>query len=468
MGSNDVIFVFGLGVSGVGVCRFLKSQKIPFFCTDDNQSKALEFPDEFISDWINFDFKERNISDVVISPGIAIKFPVPHGIVTKALESGINVISDLELLHRFESNKMFIGITGSNGKSTTTSLLGYVLRKLGKKVSIVGNIGKSPFDPDAFGADVYVIEISSYQLESTHFNFDVGVLLNISEDHLIRHGGMDGYIEIKSKILKNKSGIRILGVDDIHTQMLHQTLQSSGDGSCVSISCATDARSGYCIANEKLLHNSEIVCEFPRFDNLLGRHNIQNILAVIAVCRAIGGVDVRDVIESIKSFKALEHRIEFVAEIAGVKFYNDSKATNIDSTQKALEALNDRHIYLIAGGRAKEKGIEVLLPLPCFGCVKEVFLVGECAGEFASKIIEHNSGIPSNSNKRVKYVIAGTMAKAALLAFSAARKCLASRSVVLLSPMCASFDQFRNFEDRGSAFKAAANSIMITEGSTQE
>jgi UDP-N-acetylmuramoylalanine--D-glutamate ligase len=433
------IFVFGVGVSGKGVIKYCIENKIPVFVSDDNIKNTVSITSDavVVRDVKNFDYSQ--ISFCVISPGVPLNTDFP--LYLRSI--GVKMISDLELYKMVNKNVFIIGITGSNGKSTTASLLAFILKNLGVKAFLAGNIGISPFDESSKGMEVAVFEVSSYQLETTDFIFDVGLLLNITADHLERHGGMQGYALIKSKILKN-SKFGVLGFDTSESAKLKEV---SPD--ITLFSCQEFLKTGYSLLKGKLYKNGVLLKNNIKFENLRGEHNACNILACIIIAMEKFGFSLDDILREVATFKGLEHRIEFVREIDGVTFVNDSKATNADSCLTAIKTFQGKKVFLIAGGKAKEEGIETILNAPDFmKCVKEIFLIGEASGIFANRIIRHNKDFPS---KVYKFTICGTLEKATKISFASAKK--QSKSVVLLSPLCASFDQFKNFEERGQVFK---------------
>ena len=421
------ILIFGAGVSGLGVLNFCQKKGINCLVYDDNPAKTgIKLED------INF----TQFEGLVLSPGIKLS----HPLVLKARESGLRVISDLEVFKMFAPSSLkIIGITGSNGKSTTSSLVYHILKEAGKKAFLGGNIGISPLAEQAFNSEFCVLEVSSYQLEITDFIFDASVILNITPDHLEHHAGMEGYIKAKARILRGK-GFRLVSADC-------PNLEAFQNGATL-FSVHKKLEQGFYIKQNKLFKNGVEIHALPAFPNLKGEHNLENILAAIIICHEFCGLSIEEIITAISSFKPLPHRIELVAEKQGVTFINDSKATNASSTKTALKALGKRPVFLIAGGRAKEEGIEALIGQPEFSMVKEVVLIGEASGDFTKKIIAFNREFPE---KQINYFIAGTLERAVKLAFTSAKK--VKNATVLLSPLCASFDQFKNFEERGEVFK---------------
>ncbi len=412
------ILIFGLGVSGCGVREFCKQRRIEYSIYDDNPTKC------------EGDTDDLSVFDLaVISPGIVLSHPFYLAL----KESGLEVISDIELFKRFAPPSLkIIGITGSNGKSTTASLVYHVLKTVGKNVFLAGNIGQTPLVKECFEAEYCILEVSSFQLESINFMFDAGAVLNISSNHNKEHGGIENYIKAKMRILRG-DGFRI-----------------APDG----FSVREILPKGYSSVNQKFYINGKLVANLPIFTNLNGEHNLKNIVVALAICIDFVGISFNDAINSILTFKGLPHRIEFVKEVEGVKFVNDSKSTSVDATLSAINTFSGYNIFLIAGGRAKEEGIEAILEKPEFKNIKEVFLIGEASGRFAKSIIEHNKKF---ANAGVKYAIAGTLERAVMLAFKSAIK--VKKGVVLLSPIASSLDQFKNFEERGEWFKKYVNNL---------
>jgi UDP-N-acetylmuramoylalanine--D-glutamate ligase len=424
------LFIFGFGVTGKGVLKFCQERGIKAFIYDDRKENV---PSEFFTDYTNFDF--TLVDFVILTPGISLS----HELILKAKSVGIETISDLELFKKFAPQGLkIIGITGSNGKSTTVSLLTHILKNLGKKVFLSGNIGISPLTTEAFESEYCVMEVSSYQLEITDFTFDASAILNITPDHIEHHGSFENYKNAKAKILQN-SPFSLTSAD---------CQEASGVNSTTQFSVKKILQNGFSLVKNKFYENGVLVAPIPEFENLKGEHNLENILCCLAITFKFCNLELSSILTAIQSFKGLPHRIEFVSEVEGVKFINDSKATNANSTLTALKTFQKNNVFLIAGGRQKEEGIEALLELKEFNCVQEVLLIGEASGNFAKQIIEHNKKFP---DRYLRYSIAGTLEKAVHSAFISAKK--GKNNVVLLSPLCASFDQFKNFEERGVSFK---------------
>lgn len=432
------VFIFGAGISGSAAYQFCLEHGIEVSIFDENTENLNSFdPKSVVRDWCNFDFKTCNF--LILSPGILLSNPV----VLKAKDACIPVISDLELYKILAPKSVkIIGISGSNGKSTTVSLLFHILKLVGKNVVLTGNIGISPLSKEAMLAEICIMEVSSFQLESTNFQFDASAMLNITPDHLLYHNGMENYIRAKEKLLLN-SKFPVICIDSVETKKIYKKLPN-----LLPVSVKEVLKVGYSIFNNILYYNGKILTENVVFENLSGEHNLENILVCIVLCLEFCHISLEKILEGVGSFKGLPHRIEFIRILSGVKFINDSKATNAGSCLVALKTIKEKKVFLIAGGRAKEEGIEVLLQTPEFRKVKEVLLIGESSGDFANKIIAYNKRF---FERKINYVICGTLEKAVKTAFLSARK--NENSVVLFSPLCASFDQFKNYEERGEFFR---------------
>jgi UDP-N-acetylmuramoylalanine--D-glutamate ligase len=365
---------------------------------------------------------------------------------------GVPVIGDMELFARAvnalspHERPRIVGVTGTNGKSTTTALIGHILRSAGKDVRVGGNIGVGVLDLERLHAGaIYVLELSSYQLDLVEsLKCDVAVLLNISPDHLSRHGGMEGYVQAKRRIFRNQGAAdtAVLGVDDLRTQVMCTQLSAEGARRVVPVSSEFGLGRGISVLDGYLIDSSggraldlEDMRSAP---GLPGRHNHQNAAAAYAACRALG-LEPADILSGLMSYPGLPHRLELVVEVDGVRFINDSKATNAQAAEQALRAYPNA--YWIVGGRPKEEGIDDLEPL--FGVVKKAYLIGESTEAFARVL----SG-------KMEAVKCRQLEVAIETAFRDARASGDASPIILFSPACASFDQFRDFEHRGDVFKS--------------
>lgn len=446
------VAVFGLGLSGLSSAKALKAAGGEVIAWDDDEEKRIAAEKEGIT---LLDFTATGLTQcaaLVLAPGIPLHFPQPHPAAQRASEAGIEILGDLEILHRSEHGRQTIGITGTNGKSTTTALISHILKEAGVDVMTGGNIGKPVLEQNLPKADgVIALEISSYQMDlCPTFRPSISVLLNISPDHLDRHGGIDGYAAAKEKIFEG-SGVAVCSVDDSHSAGALDKVQKAGLRKAVPISVKKEV-SGGVYAKDGILFDTtgEQAMEIPGISSIAslpGLHNQQNICAAYAVCRQLG-VAPQEIIDFAKTYPGLPHRQQMVRVINGVAYINDSKATNGDSAARAVSCYNN--IYLIAGGQAKEGGLSALEPY--HEKIRHVFLIGDAMEDFAkwckNTAIEHTRSISLD-----------------VAVLEAHRTAQANRGqpggagTVLLSPACASWDQFKNFEHRGDVFTTLVNSL---------
>lgn len=443
------IAVFGLGRSGLTAARALKAGGALPVLWDDSVSSRMQaeaegfaVEDLTTADWSGF-------AALVLSPGAPLTHPKPHWTVEKAKAAGVEVIGDIELFARALAalpegeRPRVVAITGTNGKSTTTALIGWVLKQAGLTVHVGGNIGIGVLALPAPTKDaVYVIEVSSYQLDlTTRFAPDVAILTNISPDHLDRHGGMEGYVAAKKRIFAHAAAA-IVGVDDSWGEAVASEIIGNGRY-LITVTSNTAEQPAASIGEQTIVYGpGQVRLAYGAIDltearSLPGQHNAQNAACAYAAARALG-VSPTDTVEGLLTFPGLAHRMETVGQLGKVRFVNDSKATNADAARQAL-ASYDRSFW-IAGGRAKAGGIDDLEDL--FPRVVEAFLIGEAAGPFAARLGE------------TPHRISGDMATAVQQAYDAAAA-TGRDEVVLLSPAAASFDQYPDFEARGEAFRAA-------------
>jgi len=370
---------------------------------------------------------------IIPSPGVPADVPL----LQSARAKGITVWSEIELAYRFLKGKL-IGITGSNGKTTTTSLVEHILRSAGFSTILAGNIGTPLIGCVEASRDdlVTVVELSSFQLELIEtFHPNVGVFLNLTPDHLDRHGTLKAYGAAKARLFENQTAedFAVLNADDpattpyapLRPQLLwFSRKQRVADGAFVRGEEIVFRRAGF---EEPVMKRGDIP--------LAGAHNLENVLAAVAATR-IAGADAAAIAKGVRSFAGVEHRLEFVAEIGGVRYYNDSKATNVDATLKALEAFPGR-ILVILGGKDKGSDYTALQK-----ALREKAILALLIGAAAEKIEKEIAG-------SVAIERAGNLERAVEIASHAAQP----GDVVLLAPACASFDQFQNYEHRGRAFK---------------
>jgi len=444
--------VFGLGRTGYACIAALEQGGAKVWAWDDNEAavekgRADGLP---IVDLRQADFSQ--LDSYVLSPGVPLTHPVPHWSVDKAHGAGVEIIGDTEIFVReiAGTGAKIVAITGTNGKSTTTALIDHVLSVGGLDAQVGGNIGTAVFllDPPT-NEKVYVLEFSSYQLDLTpSLQADVAVLLNLSPDHLDRHGTMENYAGVKAGIFagQGKSDVAIVGVDDHWCADIAAALP---DENKILFSVERSLDQGVS-APEGILRDGSTSIDLGQMRSLKGKHNWQNACAAYCVGKAMGLEN--DIIErAMHSFGGLVHRMEEIGRIDDVLFINDSKGTNVDAAAKALATFET--IYWIAGGRSKQGGIVELEPY--FDQVKRAYLIGEAADDFAATL-----------DGKVPFEMCGKLETAVR---SATRDSLENQedAVVLLSPACASFDQYSGFEARGDDFRqivASLEGIELNKG----
>jgi UDP-N-acetylmuramoylalanine--D-glutamate ligase len=438
------VAVLGLARSGRAAARSLVAGGAGVLAWDDNAGVREAVAGEIaLADLSAIDW--RDIAALVLSPGIPHSFPAPHPAVLRARAAGVDIIGDIELLGRAQPAAHYIGITGTNGKSTTTALVGHILAAAGQRVEVGGNLGTPALTLAPLGADgTYVLEASSFQLELiASLACDIAVLLNVTPDHLDRHGGMAGYIAAKRRIFAHQKpgATAVVGIDDAICRDIAAELRRAGPARIVPISASGPAPGGVYSEAGWLIDAMDgqplRVLDLATAERLPGAHNWQNAAAAYAVARA-AGIAPATAAQAIRTFPGLAHRQELVATIGGVRFVNDSKATNADAAEKALACY--QAIYWIAGGLPKAGGIASLVPY--FGRLRHAYLIGTATEEFAATL---GSSVPFSRS--------GDLAAALAAAAAAARRDGVPGAVVLLSPACASYDLFANFEARGDAFR---------------
>ncbi|MDQ4060424.1 MAG: UDP-N-acetylmuramoyl-L-alanine--D-glutamate ligase [Pseudomonadota bacterium] len=445
------VAVVGLGGSGLATAKALVAGGARVVCDDDGPARrdealaqGLPAADLQAADWSAFDA-------LLLSPGVPLTHPAPHWSVRRAEQHGIETIGDMEVFARERQARAprapFIAITGTNGKSTTTALIAHLLRVAGRRVALGGNIGTpvlalDPPEPGLF----HVLELSSYQIDlAPSLAPSVGVLLNVTEDHLDRHGTMENYAAIKARLVA-AAETAVIGVDDGFSLATADRLERDGRR-VIRVSAGRPLADGvfYETGALRLASNGAQLAAVPLdgIPSLRGLHNAQNAAAAFAAVHALG-VEPRIIAEGLRGFPGLAHRMEEVGRLGRVIFVNDSKATNADAAAKALASFDD--IYWIAGGRPKTGGIESLEPF--FPKIRRAYLIGEAAEAFAATL-----------EGRADFTVSRDLATAVREAARDAASCADAQPVVLLSPACASFDQFKNFEVRGDAFRVLVRAL---------
>jgi UDP-N-acetylmuramoylalanine--D-glutamate ligase len=451
------VAVFGLGRTGLSAAQALTAGGARVLAWDDDAKNraAAEAAGTPVSDINARDW--RDFSALVLSPGVPLTHPKPHRVVELAQAVGVPIVGDVELFARAVNalsptvRPKVIGITGTNGKSTTSALIAHILTACGKDARLGGNIGRAVLDlPPIHAGAYYVLELSSYQLDLTRsLRCDVAVWLNLSPDHLDRHGDMKGYLTAKKRILMNQGAQdwAVIGADDPYCARVCTELTAAGGRQVAAISSGQALANGVCVVGgrvyDALSGRAQAAMDQDQAPALPGRHNGQNLAAAYAAARVLG-LAPRAIADAIASFPGLEHRLERAGTVKGVRFVNDSKATNADAAAQALSVYP--RIYWIAGGQAKEGGIAPLARY--MPQVAKAYLIGEAAYDFASFL-----------DGKAAYAIMGDLESAVRRAYADAAAAREPDPVVLLSPACASFDQFKDFEDRGRAFKRAVASL---------
>jgi len=455
------IAVFGLARSGLSSVKALVHGGAGVFAWDDKNvnREAAGAEGAIIKPFAEWPWAK--LKALILSPGVPLTHPKSHAVVNAARNSGVEIIGDIEIFARemrsdraMPSRAPIVAITGTNGKSTTTALIGHVLAQCGFNPEIGGNIGKPVLELAApSGKTIYVLEISSYQIDlSPGLVPDVSVLTNITPDHIDRHGSLENYAAVKMRLLTQtaKNGRVCIGVDDPQTASIYTRLSANGGAEAIPVSVGKVLGRGV-FALDGALYDAQgqratKVMDLAAAAHLPGAHNWQNAALTYAAVKPFVK-DSRAIVDAIASFPGLAHRMEDVGRIGKVRFINDSKATNADAAERALACFGD--IFWIAGGRAKDGGIESLRPL--FDRVRKAYLIGEAAQDFAKTL------------GPTPHEISHTLAQAVSSAFIEARNASASSPVVLLSPACASFDQFKDFEERGEAFRKLVGGLTALE-----
>jgi len=451
--------ILGLGRSGLATARALRAGGAEPVCWDDQPAAraAAEAAGFAIAD-LTRDAGWDGIIALIVSPGIPHLYPSPHPVIAAAYERGVALDNDIGLFFRsfgtetwdeMEIPPRVICVTGSNGKSTTTALIHHCLGAAGRKTQMAGNIGRGVLDMEpGEDGEVVVLELSSYQTElARSLAPDIAIFLNLTPDHLDRHGGMGGYFAAKARLFtQGGPGRSVIGVDQIEGQALVNMMREEVDSGdpVIRISATRRLTEGWSVfarkgfLSEWRRGRQVASIDLREIPGLPGAHNHQNACAAYAALRSLG-IAPRVIEDGLRSYPGLAHRSQLVAEIAGVRFINDSKATNADAAEQALKSFTG--IRWIAGGQAKAGGIAPLAPL--FGRVAKAYLIGAAAEEFAASLGD------------TAHEVCGTMAAAVAAAAAEARP----GEVVLLAPACASFDQYASFEARGEDFMALVRGL---------
>jgi UDP-N-acetylmuramoylalanine--D-glutamate ligase len=442
------VALFGLGGSGLASAQALVAGGAAVIAFDDSagsidKARAAGIVTEDLRqiDW-------SKIAALLLAPGVPLTHPAPHWSVVLANNAGVEVIGDVELFCRerrkVAADSPFVAITGTNGKSTTTALIHHLLVSAGRSAELGGNIGTAVLTLKAASAEhAHVIECSSYQIDlAPTLDPRVGILINISADHLDRHGTLSHYAAVKERLVAGvqTGGTAVIGVDDEYCAAAAERIAATGKN-VVRISVRRRLLEGIYAENGEIVRSSggrtQSIARLDNIGSLRGVHNAQNAACAAAAVLALG-LKPEEIQTGLRSFPGLAHRMEQVGRKGSVLFVNDSKATNADSSAQALASFTD--MFWIAGGKPKTGGIAPLAGF--FPRIRKAYLIGEAAADFARTL-----------DGRVAYEIAGTLDRAVVAAARDAEAAALKEPVVLLSPACASFDQYRNFEVRGDKFR---------------
>jgi UDP-N-acetylmuramoylalanine--D-glutamate ligase len=452
------VAVFGLGGSGLASCLALRAGGAEVIAGDDDGKKIAQAAQAGFTTANLREIDWSSVAALVLTPGVPLTHPQPHWSVGLARAAAVEVIGDIELFcrerDRHAPDAPFIAITGTNGKSSTTALTEHILRIAGRDTQLGGNIGTAilSLEPPRSGR-VHVIECSSYQIDlAPSLDPSIGMLLNLSPDHLDRHGTMENYAAVKERLVAH-AALSLIGVDDAYSDAIGRRLAERSDLDVIPVSAKRILPWGYFVRGTQIVSKGnnqaavEVLGDLAGITTLRGSHNAQNAAFACGAawhCQ----VDPEEIARALKTYPGLPHRLEEVGRRGRVLFINDSKATNADSAAQALACFND--IFWIAGGQPKSGGIASLAQF--FPRIRKAYLIGEAAPAFAAEL-----------EGKVAHVMAGTLADALKLAARDAAAADVAQAPVLLSPACASFDQFRNFEVRGDAFRELVQSMPDIE-----
>ncbi|WP_131115715.1 UDP-N-acetylmuramoyl-L-alanine--D-glutamate ligase [Lichenihabitans psoromatis] len=449
--ADQHLALFGLGGSGLATAEALLAGGAQVTAWDDSETsreaartRGIKVADLRDADWSGF-------SALVLAPGVPLTHPEPHWTATLAQAAGLPVIGDIELFCRERAkvapDAPLIAITGTNGKSTTTALIAHLCRSAGWDTQMGGNIGVPvlALDPPANNR-VHVLELSSFQIDlAPSLHASVGILLNLTPDHIDRHGTMENYAAIKERLVAS-SDRALVGVDDPHSAAIAARVKASGI-TLTTISVA-GRPADVTLDGTRLMRNHDTLADLAGVATLRGRHNAQNAAVAIVAVQAVASMQPAsqpiDVPKALHGFGGLPHRMEQVGQRGHVLFVNDSKATNADAAEQSLKSFDP--VFWIVGGVAKEGGLAPLAPV--FGRVAKAYLIGTSSAAFAAELDGH-----------VEVEDCGTLDVAVAAAARDAARSDAAEPVVLLAPACASYDQFKNFEQRGTRFRELVEAL---------
>ena len=452
------VAVFGLGKSGLLSAGALVKGGADVVAYDDSEKMCADAASAGLGVQNLREIDWSEIAALVLAPGVPLTHPTPHWTVQLAQKVGVEVIGDIELFCR-EREKSgadcpLIAITGTNGKSTTTALTAHLIASAGFDAQMGGNIGVPVLALEPFMQNrVYVLEVSSYQIDlAPSLRATVGILLNVTEDHLDRHGTIENYAALKTLLPASveKGGTAVIAVDDRWTRSAADRIERAGH-KVVRVSTTGPLRDGYFAEGTRIMRadngKAHPAVQLAGIGSLRGLHNAQNAACAVAACAAIG-IDLPTIQKGLVRFPGLAHRMQQIGRKGSILYVNDSKATNADSAAKALGSFND--IFWIAGGKPKTGGIASLAEF--FARIRKAYLIGEAAEDFAHTL-----------EGKVPYEVVGVMSAAVDAATRDAEASALKEPVILLSPACASFDQYPNFEVRGKAFADLVRAVPGVE-----
>jgi UDP-N-acetylmuramoylalanine--D-glutamate ligase len=454
--SGKTVTVFGLGGSGLVTAEALRAGGARVFAWDDKEAARAKAAEAgfAIADPLQQGLDGQDA--LILSPGVPLTHPAPHPVVLKAQEARVEIIGDIELFFRQRAliapDAPCVAITGTNGKSTTTALIAHLLEVAGRDVATGGNIGTAILAlPPPDKTRVHVIECSSFQIDlAPSLAASIGILTNLTPDHLDRHGSMALYAAIKQRLV-DKSGLAVIGVDDVFCQDIADQLEGQ-DHPLVRLSMDHALQDGISRDATRLVLNGPdgptVLADLAGIPSLRGVHNAQNAAAAIVAVRALG-VDAETIRRGLRSFPGLAHRMQPLGHVGRALIVNDSKATNAEAAEKALASFAGG-IHWIIGGVAKEGGIAGLKPY--FNRIAHAYLIGKSTPVFAAQL---GDDVPFSDCGTLEQAFAQAVARANARANASSE----SEPVVLLSPACASYDQFPNFEVRGARFKDMAEAM---------
>lgn len=431
------IGIFGLGKTGISAYEVLKNEANIVVYDDLKENRnnfATKFDKHLIKDLSSI--KWQNLDTIILSPGI----PFEHEIINLANLYNIPISSDIDILFEKSKKSYFIAVTGTNGKSTTASLIHYILNYNNIDYSLAGNIGLPALEA-GFNKKGYVLELSSFQLDLLKaFKANIAIILNISPDHLDRHKNMANYIAAKCRIFDrmDKNGYTIINLDNDYCTQIFLQLQQAHNLKLIPFSTSKILNKGISIINNKIYDNffDCNIFDLSLNKNLQGRHNLENIVASFSAARIIN-LEPTKIIKAIEKFQGLPHRMQYIGTLEQISYYNDSKATNANSAYQSINALEN--IYWLVGGIAKVGGIQELSSL--FHKIKKAYIFGQDKVLFANTL-----------KNKVNFVMCDNLEEAFNLSIIDAKKDQSKHKNILLAPASASYDQFKNFEERGKLF----------------